>query len=122
MNDKLALLIAEINGMNRQELIQTKDELIKDTEIPKKTRNQILTAVENRLYELKNCKPAPLASKLPNEFYFASMERDGQKLSAVTTKTLGEVVLDMEPDVVYGFYKISKKEFEELRELGYGEV
>lgn len=114
-------LLAEIKEMTRPELIQAKDELIKDTEIPKKDRSQLLTAIENRLYKLKNGKPAP-QSKPPEEYSFASMERDGEKLSVVTTKTLGELVLDMEPDVVYGFYKVSKKEFEAMKELGYGEV
>lgn len=121
MNDKLSLLIAEINGMNRQELITAKQELIPDKDLPKYERGQLLSAINTRLSQMKNFEKKVDKAK-PRECYFVSMEKDGEKLSVVTEKTLGEVVLNMEPDVVYGFYKISKKEFEELRELGYGEV
>lgn len=124
MNDKIPFLIAEINEMTRQELITAKQELIPDKEIPKHERGQLLVAIDNRLSQMKNFEKTvdKIADKKPREFYFASMERDGEKLSIVTTKTLGELVLDMEPDVVYGFYKISKKEFDDLRGFGYGEV
>lgn len=125
MTNKLSSLIAEINEMTRQELISAKQELIPDKDIPKHERSQLLVAIDSRLSQMKNFEKTvdKITDKTkPREYSFASMERDGEKLSVVTVKTLGELVLDMEPDVVYGFYKVSKKEFNEMRELGYGEV
>lgn len=115
-------LLEEIAEMSRPELVKTRDELVKDTEIPKKSRSQLLTAVENRLYELKNGKPAPKPSDLP--CYFVSFESEGDKLSVITHKTVGEFVLAVEPSlVIILFYnKISQNEYEKLKTLGYGEV
>ncbi len=113
-------LLEEIAEMSRPELVKTRDELVKDTEIPKKSRSQLLTAVENRLYELKNGKPSP-----PNNTpacFFVSFESDGEKLSAITNKTLGQFALEFEPEVVYSHGKISFEEFNKLKYLGYGEV
>lgn len=121
MNDKLLFLISEINEMSRPELIAAKQELIPDKDIPKAERNKLLVAIDNRLSQMKSFEQTIDKAK-PREYSFVSMERDGEKLSVVTTKTLGELVLDMEPDVVYGFYKVSKKEFEAMKELEYGEV
>jgi hypothetical protein len=114
-------LLAEINEMSRPELIAAKQELIPDKDIPKAERSKLLVAIDSRLSHMKSFEQAINKAK-PREYYFASMERDGEKLSVVTTKTLGELILDMEPDVVYGFYKVSKKEFEAMKELGYVEV
>jgi hypothetical protein len=120
MNDKFAILRDEINNLTRQELVSAKIELTVDKDLPRKEKGKIMAAIDFRLGQLKNSEKSPVDTS--KNYSLISMERDGEKLSALTTKTLGEVVLNMEPDVVYGFYKISKKEFEELRELGYGEV
>lgn len=79
-----------------------------------------MAVIDFRLGQLKNSEKPPVDTN--KNYSFVSMERDGEKLSVVTEKTLGEVVLSMEPDVVYGSYKINKKDFEELRELGYEEI
>lgn len=120
MNDKFSSLIDEINEMTRQELVSAKIELTADKDLPRKEKGKIMAAIDFRLGQLKNSEKPPI--NINKNYSLVSMERDGEKLSVVTEKTLGGVVLSMEPDVVYGFYKIGKKEFEELRELGYGEV
>lgn len=113
-------LLEEIAEMSRPELVQTRDDLVKDAEIPKKTRSQLLTAVENRLYELKNGKPAPKICDLP--CYFVSFESEGDKLSVITHKSVGEFVLAVEPSFIYFHNKISQNEYEKLKNLEYGEV
>lgn len=115
-------LLSEINEMSRPELIQAKDEIIKDTEIPKKDRSQLLTAIENRLHKLKNGKPAQKPCDLA--CYFVSFESEGEKLSVITHKTIGEFVLAVEPSlaIIYFHNKISQNEYEKLKNLGYGEV
>lgn len=110
----------EIAEMSRDELVRTRDELIKDTELPKKERNKLLSTVENRLYELKNGKPPPDSTVKP--CYFASFESDGEKLSVLTHKSLGQFILAIEPEIVYSHAKISHDEFEQLKGLNYGEI
>lgn len=120
MNDKFTIFLDEIDEMTRQELVSAKTELTADKSFPRKERGKIMAAIDFRLGQLKTAEKPPVDTN--KNYSFVSMERDGEKLSVITEKTLGEVVLSMEPDVVYGFYKISKKDFENLKKLGYEEI
>jgi len=115
-------MLSEIAEMSREELIEAKAELTADKDLPKSERGKIMAAIDSQLSKLKSVDK-PLPQNVQNINYsFASMERDGEKLSVVTVKTLGELVLDMEPDMVYLFHKISKTEYNQMLDFGYGEV
>lgn len=126
MNDKIHLMIDEINEMSRPELIKNRADLNADEELPRHERGKLLAAIDSRLSQFKSFEKVvdKTQNKPTNQinYSFASMERDNEKLSVVTAKTLGELVLEMEPDMVYLFHKISKTEYNQMLDFGYGEV
>ncbi len=112
--------IQEIAQMSRQELLDAKNELAADKEIPKKERSALNKAIDERLFFLKNGSLIAVDSSVAH--FFVSFESDGEKLSVVTHKTLGQFVLEVEPEIVYVHAKISGSEFFKLIEKGYGEI
>ena len=105
--------LEEISTMSRADLIAAKNDLSTDTELelPKQVRGQLVNAINNRLSALKN-KPKQQESG----GFFYSFMAEGQAISAISKLSVGEFIIEGEPDALISVFPLSAEQFEKMVE------
>lgn len=110
-------LLDEIETLSREQLIQAKNELTADTDIPRKEKGQIMAQLDARLSALKK-KKEPNG---PNGGYFYSFIGDGENLSCISRLPVGQFIVRAEPEAMISSFPLTGEEYQAMVEKDWQE-
>ncbi len=110
-------LLDEIETLSREQLVQAKNELTADTDIPRKEKGQIMAQLDARLSSLKK-KKEPIGG---NGGHFYSFIGDGENLSCISRLPVGQFIVRAEPEAMISSFPLTGEEYQAMVEKDWQE-
>lgn len=113
-------LLDEIETLSREQLVQAKNELTADKDIPRKEKGQIMAQIDSRLSSLKKKKEPKELNGLNGGFFY-SFVGDGENLSCISRLPVGQFIVRAEPEAMISSFPLTEDEYRAMVEKDWQE-
>jgi hypothetical protein len=109
MPHNLLTFVQEIQKMSRVGLIAAKNDLLADSEIPRKEKGQLIVEIDKQLSTLKT-------KKKQESGFFCSFMVDGEAVSCISPLSVGDFIVQAEPDALISVFALSAEQYAAMKE------
>lgn len=114
MTHNLQTFIQEIQKMSRVGLIAAKNDLLADSEIPRKEKGQLIVEIDKQLSALKTKK------KQESGFFYSFMD-GGEAVSCISPLGMGDFIVKAEPDALISAFSLTAEQYAAMKEKDWEE-